>query len=122
MSLSPVTVCQLIIALGIYNVWLLRPSKATAWRGGAAKTMEEEFHVYGLSTSCMKVVRVMKLSLANALLVGVWYSPLAKVGAYGMAALMFAAVWMHLKVRDPIKKSIPAATLLLLALLVAFSG
>lgn len=29
-----VTVIQVIVALGIYNVWLLRFGKATSWRGG----------------------------------------------------------------------------------------
>lgn len=42
------TIIQLVIALGILNVWLLRFGKTTAWRGGAAKNMKEEFAVYGL--------------------------------------------------------------------------
>lgn len=114
-----IVVGQLIIALGIYNVWLLRPHKQTAWRGGDARTMEEEFHVYGLSTTCMKVVRVCKLACATALVLGIFYKPLAVAGAVGMAVLMLAAVLMHAKVRDPIKKSLPAASLLVLSLMVA---
>jgi hypothetical protein len=114
-------VSQLIIAFGIYNVWLLRPQKQTAWRGGDAKNMEEEFHVYGLSTTCMKIVRVCKLSCATALLIGFFYKPFAVAGATGMALLMLAAVVMHAKVRDPIKKSLPAASLLVLSLIVACS-
>ena len=38
-----VVVIQVIIALGIYNVWLLRFGKATEWRGGTATNMKEEF-------------------------------------------------------------------------------
>lgn len=112
---------QLVIALGIYNVWLLRPNKQTAWRGGDAKNMEEEFHVYGLSTTCMKVVRVCKLACATALIIGIFSKPVAVVGAIGMAVLMLAAVLMHAKVRDPIRKSIPAASLLVLSLIIAGS-
>lgn len=121
MTPSLILISQLLIALGIYNVWLLRPQKQTAWRGGDAKNMEEEFHVYGLSTTCMKIVRVCKLSCATALLLGIVYTPFAVAGAIGMALLMLAAVVMHAKVRDPIKKSLPAASLLLLSLIVACS-
>ena len=113
---------QIVIALGILNVWLLRTQQETAWRGGDAKNMEEEFHVYGLSTFVMKLVGVCKVSMALFLLVGIWYPPLTVVAAGIMAALMLCAVLMHLKVHDPIKKSLPAATLLLLSLFVAFSN
>ena len=77
MTPSLILISQLLIALGIYNVWLLRPQKQTAWRGGDAKNMEEEFHVYGLSTTCMKIVRVCKLSCATALLIGFFFKPFA---------------------------------------------
>jgi hypothetical protein len=113
---------QVIIALGILNVWLVRANKATNFRGGSARTMEEEFHTYGLSTKCMKIVKVLKLSFSALLVVGVWFPVLALVGAVGMAGLMLAAVFMHCKVRDPIYKSLPAASLLLLSLLVALGG
>ena len=121
MSHTIVLVCQLVIAFGIYNVWLLRANKATEYRGGGAKNMEDEFHVYGLSTGCMKVVKMFKLSFATLLLLGVLYRPLACVGAVGMGGLMLAAVIMHAKVHDPITKTLPALSLLALSLVVAFS-
>lgn len=114
---------QLIIALGICNVWLIRANRATNYRGGNARTMEEEFHVYGLSTTCMKIVRVCKLLSAALLISGVWIPALTRVGAISMAVLMVAAVLMHAKVRDPIRKAVPAASLLLLSVIVAvFAG
>ena len=33
---------QVVIALGLLNVWLLRAGKATAWRGGQANNMSGE--------------------------------------------------------------------------------
>ena len=45
------SIAQLIIALGILNVWLLRFNKATIYRGGSAKNMKEEFATYGLPMS-----------------------------------------------------------------------
>jgi uncharacterized membrane protein YphA (DoxX/SURF4 family) len=116
--LTPIFLIQLFIAFGIYNVWLLRLNQPTKWRGGDASNMEEEFRVYGLSTSMMRVVRVLKLLAATCLVAGLWDPPLALVGAVGMAALMLAAVAMHLKVGDPLRKSIPAASLFLLSLIV----
>jgi hypothetical protein len=116
-----VIISQLVIALGIMNVWLLRAQKPTNYRGGSARSMEEEFHVYGLSTNCMKVVRVLKLSFAGLLLLGFWWPTLTMIGAIGMAFLMAAAVLLHVKVRDPIRKSLPAASLLILSLFVAMT-
>lgn len=113
---------QVIIALGILNVWLVRANRATNFRGGSARTMEEEFHTYGLSTNCMRIVKVLKLSFSALLVLGVWVPLLALVGAVGMAGLMLAAVLMHYKVRDPLYKSLPAASLLLLSLLVALGA
>lgn len=81
--------------------------------------MEEEFHVYGLSTQCMKVVRVCKLTSAGLLIAGLWNPVFTVIGATAMASLMLAAVMMHAKVRDPVRKSIPAASLLLLSVVVA---
>ena len=37
-----VVLIQIIIALGILNVWILRFGKATAWRGGDAQNMRQE--------------------------------------------------------------------------------
>lgn len=116
-----IIITQFIVALGIFNVWLLRMNQATAWRGGDAKNMEQEFHTYGLSTRFMKIIRVCKLTMATSLVVGIWYPPLTVFGAIILAALMLAAVVMHIKVRDPIRKSLPAVSLFVLSLLVAFS-
>jgi len=114
-------ISQLVIALGIYNVWILRMNKATAWRGGEATTMEEEFLTYGLSKQVMHGVRAAKLLSATAVLLGIWYPESARIGAICMALLMTAAVYMHMKISDPIRKALPAATMLLLSLVVAFA-
>jgi len=116
-----VVISQLVIALGIMNVWLVRAQKPTNYRGGTARSMEEEFHIYGLSTNCMKVVRAFKLFFAGLLLVGYWWPTLTVIGAMGMAFLMAAAVLLHVKVRDPFRKSLPAASLLILSLFVAMT-
>ena len=38
-----IMILQLVIAIGLINVWLFRFNKATEYRGGDAKNMKEEF-------------------------------------------------------------------------------
>lgn len=105
-------ILQIVIALGIVNVWLFRAGKQTPYRGGQAKTMREEFHGYGLPFWFMVVVGVLKLSLALALLLAVRFEALAQPAATGMGLLMLGALAMHLKVKDPLHKALPAAAML----------
>jgi hypothetical protein len=111
---------QVIIALGIFNVWILRFGQGSDWRGGAAKNMKEEFDAYGLPDWSMKAVGFLKLTLALLLLVGIWYEPLVQPAAIGMAILMIGAIAMHVKISDPLKRSLPAFSMLVLSSLVAF--
>ena len=82
--------------------------------------MKEEFAVYGLPPAMFYVVGALKLACAIALLVGVWAPAATKPGAAGLAALMAGAAVMHVKVKDPPKKAMPALTLLVLSLFVVF--
>lgn len=113
-------ILQVIVALGIVNVWLLRYSKVTEWRGGAARNMKEEFAVYGLPEWAVGVVGFFKLLFAAGLLAGIWFPLVAQLAALGLAALMLGAVAMHFKVKDPIKRALPAFLMLVMSLLVAF--
>jgi uncharacterized membrane protein YphA (DoxX/SURF4 family) len=117
---SIITILQVIIALGIFNVWFLRYGKPTGWRGGNAKNMKEEFAVYGLPGWFVGVVGFLKVLFAILLLVGIWYPGVVMPAALGIAVLMLGAVIMHIKVKDPIKKSFPALTMLVLSIVVAF--
>ena len=114
-----VIACQLVIALGLLNVWLLRTGKPTPWRGGDAKNMREEFAVYGLSPGFMKVIGFLKVTLAGCLIIGLWVHVVTRPAAIGVAALMLGAVAIHLKVKDPLQRSLPAFTLLVLSILFA---
>lgn len=111
-------VCQIVIALGLLNVWLLRAGKPTAWRGGSARSMREEFEIYGLPSWFMRVIGVLKVSLAILLIAGIWLPSLAKPAAIGTAVLMAGAVAMHVKVKDPAMRSMPALAILVLSLVV----
>jgi hypothetical protein len=109
---------QIIIALGILNVWLLRFGKSTAWRGGNAQNMKEEFEVYGLPEWFMRVIGGLKGLLAISLVAGIWIPGITFYAASGMVALMTGAVLMHVKVGDPMRKALPAFSMLAMAIFV----
>jgi len=111
---------QAIIAVSIFNVWILRVGKPTSWRGGTAKSMKEEFEAYGLPLWFMKSIGVIKLTLASLLIAGIFLPVLVKPAAIGMAVLMLGAIVMHVKVNDAPIKSLPASTFLVLSLLLVF--
>ena len=113
-----IIISQIIVAVGIFNVWIFRYGQSTNWRGGMAKNMREEFWVYGLPVSFMRVIGFIKLLLAGLMIVGIWFPAVTKPAAVGMAILMLGAVGMHFKVRDPLKKSLPAFTLFVLSLII----
>ncbi len=113
---SIVIVLKVIVSLSILNVWLLRFGKATPWRGGEAKTMKEEFESYGLPQWFMYLIGGAKVLLALLLLFSIFYNELESIGAYGIATLMLGAIIMHLKIKDPLLKSVPAITFLVLSI------
>jgi uncharacterized membrane protein YphA (DoxX/SURF4 family) len=115
-----IMIIQIIIALGIFNVWLLRYNKATSYRGGGASNMKEEFRVYGLPAWSVNVVGFLKLVLAVLLLIGIWFPVVVLPAAAGMAILMIGALAMHFKVKDPLMRSLPAFSMLVMSLAVAY--
>lgn len=107
-------ILQIIVALGLLNVWILRSGSATAYRGGEARSLKEEFSAYGLPDAAFYVVGLLKVGAALALLAGLWMPELVAPAAGTVAVLMVGALAMHVKVQDPAKKSLPAFTMLVL--------
>jgi uncharacterized membrane protein YphA (DoxX/SURF4 family) len=103
---------QVIVGLGLLNVWLLRRQSATAYRGGDAKNLKEEFATYGLPAPMFYVVGGLKIACGVLLLVGLAYAPVVLPAAAVVAVLMLGAVVMHLKVGDPVSKYVPASLML----------
>lgn len=113
-------VLQIIVALGLLNVWLLRFNKSTQYRGGKAKNLKEEFAVYGLPPWFMYCVGALKVGSALALLAGLWIPTLIAPAATLVVVLMLGALIMHIKVKDPVTKSLPAAAMLLMSAFISF--
>ena len=111
-------ILQIVIAVGILNVWLLRFRQPSAWRGGSANNMREEFAAYGLPSAVLYSAGFLKVLCALLLLSSLWIPSVAMPACGLIALLMLGAVAMHVKIGDPIKKSLPAATLFVFSLLV----
>jgi len=109
------TVLQVVIALGLLNVWLVRPGKATSYRGANAKNLKKEFAAYGLPDAAFYVVGALKVLSAVALIAGIWIPALVLPAAAVVAVLMVGALAMHLKIGDPAIKSLPAFLMLLMS-------
>ena len=106
------SILQVIVGLGLLNVWLLRRGSSTAYRGGEAKNLKEEFATYGLPASMFYIVGGLKIICGVLLLVGLAYAPVVLPAAAVVVVLMLGAVAMHLKVGDAVSKYVPAALML----------
>lgn len=115
-----IAVLQIIAALGLLNVWLLRFHKSTSFRGGGARSMREEFAVYGLPAWFTYVIGTVKVAVAICLVAGLWLHFLVFPSALLLCVLMLGALAMHWKVRDPWKKSLPALVMLTLSILICY--
>lgn len=108
-------IAQTVAALWILDVWFRRFDKDTGYRGGDATNMREEFEEYGLSKNVMYAVGTVKVSLALMMLAGHAVPKLTRPASTGLAVLMLGAVGMHVKVKDPVKRAMPAITVLTLS-------
>ncbi len=115
-----IMILQLVIAIGLINVWFFRFNKATDYRGGDAKNMKEEFIAYGLPVWLMYLVGAMKIAIAIMLVLSFWVEQLLLYNLIALASLMIAALMMHVKVKDPIKKSYPALSILFMIALIMY--
>ena len=78
--------------------------------------MPEEFAAYGLPAWFAYVIGVLKVGSAIALIVGIWIPVLVLPAAGLISVLMVGALSMHIKIQDPLKKSLPALGMLALCL------
>ncbi len=111
-----VSALQIIIAIGLLNVWLVRFHKPTQYRGGGAGNMEDEFSAYGLPKWFMYMVGAAKILITLCMIIGFWIPALVYPASAFLTMLMIGAVAMHIKVKDPFIRTVPALLMFLLAL------
>lgn len=123
MALGVITqVLQIVVAIGLLNVWLVRRNRSTSYRGGNATNIVEEFAVYGFSPFFCYAIGTLKVGSAILLLLGLAFPLVVPPIAALVSMLMLGAVSMHAKVGDPIKKAIPAALMLMMSLVIFFGS
>ncbi len=119
-----VSALQILIALGLINVWLVRSGRATKYRGAGAKNMKEEFSAYGLPVWFMYIVGFFKIVIAAVMILVLFIPnfmyPLGFPALILLSVLMLGAISMHIKVRDPLVKALPAVSMLLMSLAIIY--
>lgn len=115
MPFSISTILQVVVALGLLNVWLVRAGSATSYRGGDARSLKEEFAAYGLPDFFFYLVGALKIGSAVMLIAGIWNESLVMPAAAIVAILMVGALVMHVKVKDPAVKSLAAFLMLVMS-------
>ena len=113
-ELSIASFLQVVVGLGLLNVWMVRAGSSTDYRGGESTTLREEFKAYGLPDFVFYAVGALKIGSALVLVAGLWVSVPVKPAAGIIALLMVGALAMHVKVGDPPMRSLPAAAMLLM--------
>ena len=114
-------VLSVFVGLTVINVWLFRSGKTTPYRGGNTANLLDEFEVYGLEEYFL-IIGIVKVSLAIILLFSLYFNKLRFFSSSGIAIMMLVAVFMHMSVGDELIKSLPASSLLISSLLIAYSA
>lgn len=119
-----VSTLQIVIALGLINVWIIRSGHATKYRGAGAQNMKEEFLVYGLPVWFLYVVGTAKILIATSMILALFMphvmAPVSIPALILLAVLMVGAISMHIKVKDPLIKIVPAIAMLIMSLVVVY--
>jgi uncharacterized membrane protein YphA (DoxX/SURF4 family) len=113
---------QLIVAFGLLNVWLIRTNQKTPYRGATSSSLKDEFITYGLPLWSFYVVGFIKITSAFLLLLGLWIPFLVFPAALVVSVMMLGAIAMHIKVKDPLQKSLPAIIMLFLSIVICIGS
>ena len=100
---------QGLVATSIFFVWVVRYANIV-----------EEFAQFGLPNWLRDLVGILKMTFALFLLIGIERGWFAVLGGIGIAVLMGAAVFTHVRVKNPVFKRLPSSTLLILSASIAW--
>ena len=114
-------ILSVIVGLTVINVWLFRSGKSTSYRGGDAKSLMEEFVVYGLGDYFL-TIGIIKVGLAILLILSLYFQKLRLISASGIGLMMLVAIFMHFSVGDELIKSMPASVMLISCIIIAYSS
>ena len=104
---SVIYIIEIFVAASIFFVWVVR-----------YREIIEEFKFYKLPPWLRDLVGILKLSFAFMLFSNDIYVTI--FGASGIIFLMAAAVYTHVRVKNPFHKMLPAFGLIVLNLIIIF--
>ncbi len=119
---SIIVFLQLFVAFGLLNVWVIRSNQETPYRGSNSRSLKNEFTAYGLPLWSFYAIGFLKITSALLLLLGLWIPFLVFPSAFVISLLMVGALCMHIKVRDPVKKSLPALIMLFFSIIICIGS
>ena len=102
-----IEILQIITASSILFVWVVR-----------YENIKSEFQQYQLPAWLRDLVGILKISFAIMLLVGIYNEKFMILGSLGLILLMLAALFTHIKVKNPFFKALPSLTLLTFSTLI----
>ena len=114
-----ISILQVIVALSLLNVWLVRFHQSTAYRGGGSHSMPEEFAFYGFSVWFTYLIGTLKVGASLCLIAGLWFHMLVFPAALLICILMLGALTMFV---TPLKQSVPALIMLILTVSICFGS
>ena len=94
-----ITVCKVFLSVSLFFVWVVRYDSIT-----------KEFDHYKLPEWFRDFVGILKLSFSVMILYN--NNELVMVGCMGIIVLMVGAIGTHIRVKNPLHKTIPAVTVL----------
>ncbi len=102
------SIAQIIVATSVAYIWIFRYD-----------VIIKEFKDFGLSDLTRTFVGAAKISLANLLIVGIWYPALIPIASSLMGLFMLAAQYFHFKIKNPFTKRLPSLIFLILCIFIA---
>ena len=109
----------LAMSPALIYVWLFRFAEPSPYLGGVANDFVEEFSDYGLPLIIVWIVGSLKVTAAIALILNIFILRLTLPATALFSILMAGASAMHVHIKDRLIKSVPAAALLVMTLVVA---
>jgi hypothetical protein len=99
---------QGLVAASIFFVWVV-----------SYANIVDAFTRSGLRNWLRDLVGILKMTFALFLVIGIERGVFAIVGGIAIAVLIRAAVFTHVRVKNPVFKMLPSSTLLVLSALIA---
>ena len=106
-TVSFIEILKIIVLASVLFVWIVRYDNIVV-----------EFKEYGLPDWLRDFVGILKISFVIMLQSSNDFIIL--VGAIGITFLMLAAIFTHLRIKNPFRKIVPSASLMILSLIIFF--